>query len=97
MYTLWSRGVINSLGFHDIFTTRWRSSLWKLIWKELLVYTVAFLLISLVYRNVLEEEQRKEMEELIVWCRHKLTGSRAVSTDFCLGELQKVPRTVIFG
>ena len=29
---------------------RWRSSLWKLIWKELLVYTGMFMVISMVYR-----------------------------------------------
>jgi hypothetical protein len=29
---------------------RWRSSLWKLVWKELLVYVVVFMIISVVYR-----------------------------------------------
>ena len=29
---------------------RWKSSLWKLIWKELLVYTGMFMVISMVYR-----------------------------------------------
>ena len=29
---------------------RWRSSLWKLIWKELLAYNIAFIVIAVIYR-----------------------------------------------
>ena len=32
---------------------RWRSSLWKLVWKQLAVYLLAYLAISLLYRFVL--------------------------------------------
>ena len=53
---------------------RWRSSLWKLLWKELLAYTSLFLLISLVYRAVLKEEQQIACEKLIRWCRKQSTG-----------------------
>ena len=53
---------------------RWRSSLWKLIWKELLVYTLAFLAISLLYRHGLNQEQQATMEQLILWCRKQSTG-----------------------
>jgi len=53
---------------------RWRSSLWKLIWKELLAYTVTFLLISMVYRLALSDAMREQMEDIILWCRQKSTG-----------------------
>jgi len=53
---------------------RWRSSLWKLIWKELLGYTVAFLFISMLYRVALSEEQRESTDRLIFWFREKSTG-----------------------
>jgi len=53
---------------------RWRSSLWKLIWKELLGYTLAFLFISLLYRVALTEEQRETTDRLIFWFREKSTG-----------------------
>ena len=33
------------------FFLRWRSSLWKLLWKELLIYTVLFLIVSMIYRS----------------------------------------------
>jgi len=53
---------------------RWKSSLWKLIWKELLGYTVMFLLISMVYRLALSDAQREIMNKLIIWFREKSTG-----------------------
>ena len=48
--------------------------MWKLIWKELFVYTLTFLSISLVYRHGLTEDQQKTMEQLIIWCRQQSTG-----------------------
>ena len=54
---------------------RWRSSLWKLLWRELLVYTVCFMMISMVYRHSFSEEQQMQMEKLVRWCREKSTGS----------------------
>jgi len=30
---------------------RWRCSLWRLIWRELILYTGAFLVVSLIYRD----------------------------------------------
>ena len=53
---------------------RWRSSLWKLLWQELLAYTGGFLVISMVYRYCLKEEQQMEVEKLIRWCRQQSTG-----------------------
>ena len=48
--------------------------MWKLIWKELFVYTLTFLSISLLYRYGLNAEQQKTMEQLIKWCREQSTG-----------------------
>ena len=48
--------------------------MWKLIWKELLLYTLTFLSISLLYRHGLNAEQQKTMEQLIKWCREQSTG-----------------------
>ena len=44
---------------------RWTSSLWKLLWRELLVYTLSFLGISVVYRVWLPQEHQLLMEKLI--------------------------------
>ena len=48
--------------------------MWKLIWKELFVYTVAFLAVSVLYRHGLSEDQQATMEQLIRWCRKQSTG-----------------------
>ena len=55
--------------------------MWKLIWKELLVYTLTFLSISLIYRHGLNAEQQKTMENLIKWCRKQSTGESTVNTE----------------
>ena len=48
--------------------------MWKLIWKELFLYTLTFLSISLTYRHGLTEDQQTSMEQLILWCRKQSTG-----------------------
>jgi len=53
---------------------RWRSSLWKLLWKELLAYTIAFILVTLVYRFGLSEENQIQFEMLVRWCGKMYTG-----------------------
>jgi len=53
---------------------RWRSSLWKLLWKELLAYTLMYLFISLIYRCALTESQQIQFEMLVRWCGKMYTG-----------------------
>lgn len=53
---------------------RWRSSLWKLVWHELLAFTMIFLVISIIYRYSLTPSQQNDFERLIRWCRHQTTG-----------------------
>jgi len=53
---------------------RWKCSLWKLLWQELLCYTILFLLISVIYRYTLTSQQQGEMERLIRFCRNQSTG-----------------------
>jgi len=53
---------------------RWRSSLWKLLWRELLVYTVVYLFISVLYRFAFTESMQIEFEKLIRWCGKMYTG-----------------------
>ena len=54
---------------------RWRSSLWKILWKELLLYTLAFLFVSLIYRVALSEAQQIHFEMLARWCGKMYTGN----------------------
>ncbi|XP_023337745.1 bestrophin-1 [Eurytemora carolleeae] len=53
---------------------RWRSSLWKLLWRELLLYTLAYLGVSCIYRFALSEVQQFEFERLVSWCSKQYTG-----------------------
>ena len=46
------------------------------MWKELLAYTVTFLLISMVYRKALSESHMKQMEDIILWCREQSSGEQ---------------------
>jgi len=53
---------------------RWTSSIWKLLWKEYLVYVVVFIAISMIYRFALPEEQQKQFENLIRYVRAESSG-----------------------
>jgi len=53
---------------------RWRCSLWRLLWRELMAYTITFLLISMVYRYTLTQEHQMQLEKLIRWCRLQSSG-----------------------
>jgi len=61
---------------------RWKSSLWKLVWAQLVVYTVLYLAISMVYRFALSVEHAKIFEKLILWVRN---NSFSKELTFLLG------------
>ena len=42
--------IINDKDFIELMIFRWRASLWKSVWKQLLCYLITFLAISLTYR-----------------------------------------------
>jgi len=54
--------------------TRWTSSIWKLLWKEYLVYVVIFMAVSLTYRYALNEEQQLRFEDFIRFVRSQYSG-----------------------
>merc|ERR1712025_913755 len=66
---------------------RWRSSLWKLLWLEYLIYVVAFIIVSMIYRFALPAEAQNSFELLIRYIR---TKSRPAS--HILTRLLCVPR-----
>jgi len=67
---------------HPRILLRWKNSLWKLIWRQLLIYTLLYLAISFIYRVGLIEEQQKTFEKLIDWVRSNSTG---IPLTFLLG------------
>jgi len=53
---------------------RWKGSLWKHVWDELLIYTILYFIISLIYRFALTEEQQGFFYLLILYCRTIYAG-----------------------
>ena len=64
--------------------------MWKLIWKELFLYTLTFLSISLLYRYGLSEAQQATMEQLILWCRKQSTGESTFMYFVCSPSYHEV-------
>ena len=74
LYCLSVNNLVYTIGSQHLLTYRWRSSLWKILWKELLAYTLAFLLVSLIYRVALTEDMQIQAEMLMRWCGKMYTG-----------------------
>ncbi|XP_066990016.1 bestrophin-2-like [Macrobrachium rosenbergii] len=47
---------------------RWRGTLYKMVWQDVLVYLILYYGISLVYRLALEGESKKTFEKLVLTC-----------------------------
>ncbi|GMS93404.1 hypothetical protein PENTCL1PPCAC_15579, partial [Pristionchus entomophagus] len=47
---------------------RWRGSLWKLVWLELLLWCAAFTMLSMSYRLAMSEDQRIQFEWVCLHC-----------------------------
>lgn len=53
---------------------RWKGSLWKHVWDELLIYTLLYFAISLLYRFAFTEDQQKYFKHLIEYCKTLYAG-----------------------
>ncbi|XP_074101301.1 bestrophin family protein [Cotesia typhae] len=61
---------------------KWRGSVYKLIWRELLVYLFLYYLINLTYRYVLNEEQQRIFEKVRYYFGN---SSESIPMSFVLG------------
>ena len=97
-YVLWSAQIIKFSLFMSMFC-RWRSSLWKILWKELLLYTLAFLFVSLIYRVALSEAQQIHFEMLARWCGKMYTGNEKLVDWACVNDIKSLglPLTFLLG
>jgi len=57
-----------------VIITRWTSSIWKLLWVDLLMYILCYLAISVIYRYGLPEPAQLYFERLARFCLSKLSG-----------------------
>lgn len=47
---------------------RWRGSIYKLVWLDLLVFLLAYYILSLTYRLILSEESKRIFEGVVNYC-----------------------------
>jgi len=66
----------------DPILSRWRSSIWKLLWKDLLAYTILFLLVQIIYKFALPEEHQIQFEHFVRYCN---TQNAGLPLTFLLG------------
>uniref|UniRef100_A0A5S6QLR0 Bestrophin homolog n=1 Tax=Trichuris muris TaxID=70415 RepID=A0A5S6QLR0_TRIMR len=52
---------------------RWKGSIYKLMYKEAIIYLSLYTILSLVYRFALNSEQREQFEKLSLFCERSLS------------------------
>ncbi|NWQ71344.1 BEST2 protein, partial [Mionectes macconnelli] len=60
----------------------WRGSIYKLLYRELLLFLGAYLGLSLAYRFLLSESQRRLFEKLVLYCDK---SANLIPVSFVLG------------
>jgi len=76
--------VANSFGFGNFWKLlfRWRGSVYRLVWPEMIAYCIIYAIMSLIYRLVLETEQRAVFERVALECDYY---SQLIPVSFVLG------------
>jgi len=61
-------------GWENRVFLRWKGSLWKHVWDELLIYTILYFAISLLYRFAFTSKQQEIFHLLIIYCKELYAG-----------------------
>ncbi|XP_062383683.1 bestrophin-3-like [Sardina pilchardus] len=69
MTVTYSSKVANAtfFGFHRLLL-RWKGSIYKLLYREFLVFALLYTILSIVYRLVLTDPQKRFFEKLSIYC-----------------------------
>ncbi|KAK3518198.1 hypothetical protein QTP70_033898 [Hemibagrus guttatus] len=69
MTVTYSSKVANAtfFGFHRLLL-RWKGSIYKLLYREFLVFVLLYSILSLIYRLVLTDPQKRFFEKLSIYC-----------------------------
>ncbi|KAG8005462.1 Bestrophin-3 [Nibea albiflora] len=69
MTVTYSSKVANAsfFGFHQLLL-RWRGSIYKLLYREFILFALLYTVLSIVYRLVLSEDQKRLFEKLSMYC-----------------------------
>ena len=65
---IFNTGACGSPFFQLLF--RWKGSFYKLIWRDLILYVIAYLTLSLTYRFALPLEARTLFEHIVLACKN---------------------------
>ncbi|KAJ4937974.1 hypothetical protein JOQ06_002601 [Pogonophryne albipinna] len=69
MTVTYSRRVADAgLGTFFRLLLRWKGSVYKLLYRELIIFTLLYYFFSIVYRFVLKDDQRRLFEKLSIYC-----------------------------
>ncbi|GFQ73700.1 bestrophin-1 [Trichonephila clavata] len=61
---------------------RWRGSVWKVVYREMLLFTVCYIVLSLLYNFALTEGQQRIFEKVVFFCS---TFMDLIPLSFMLG------------
>uniref|UniRef100_A0A182KGU4 Bestrophin homolog n=1 Tax=Anopheles christyi TaxID=43041 RepID=A0A182KGU4_9DIPT len=67
--------------FHS-FISRWRGSIYKLVWLDLTCFLLLYYVLNITYRFGLTEDQKRIFEEIVKYCA---TYSNLIPLSFVLG------------
>ncbi|XP_055078452.1 bestrophin-1 isoform X2 [Periophthalmus magnuspinnatus] len=69
MTVTYSRRVADAgLGTFFHLLLRWKGSIYKLLYRELIIFTILYYFFSVVYRNILNDDQKRQFEKLSIYC-----------------------------
>ncbi|XP_042308481.1 bestrophin-2 [Sceloporus undulatus] len=68
-------------GFYKLLTL-WRGSIYKLLYKEFLVFSTSYMGLSLTYRYVLDEDRKRVFERVVIYCDNY---ANLIPVSFVLG------------
>ncbi|XP_062859519.1 bestrophin-2 [Trichomycterus rosablanca] len=69
MTVTYSRRVADArLGTFSHLLLRWKGSIYKLLYRELLIFTVLYCIISIFYRFLMNNGQKRQFEKLAIYC-----------------------------
>ncbi|KAJ0069278.1 hypothetical protein NL108_003211, partial [Boleophthalmus pectinirostris] len=69
MTVTYSRRVADAgLGTFFHLLLRWKGSVYKLLYRELIIFTILYYFFSVVYRNLLSKDQKRQFEKLSIYC-----------------------------
>ncbi|KAG7324151.1 hypothetical protein KOW79_012167 [Hemibagrus wyckioides] len=83
MTVTYSRRVADArLGTFSHLLLRWKGSIYKLLYRELLIFIVLYYIISVLYRFLLDDGQRRMFEKLAIYCDQY---AQLIPVSFVLG------------